>query len=43
MISNGNSFGSGAVPVRDGGEGGEGPGNSWLFRVPGTHKLGNAR
>jgi hypothetical protein len=40
MISNGKSFGSGAVPVRDGGER---PGNSWLFRVPDTHKLGNAR
>jgi hypothetical protein len=42
MISNGNSFGSGPVPVRDGGEGGERPGNSWLFRVSGIQKLGNA-
>jgi hypothetical protein len=45
MISNGNSFGSGAASVRDGGEDGEDgerPGNSWLFRVPGIQKLGNA-
>jgi len=42
MCSNGNSFGSSAASVSDGSEGGERPGNSWLFWVPGIQKLGNA-
>jgi hypothetical protein len=39
MISKGNSFGSSAASIR---QGGERPGNSWLFWVPGIQKLGNA-
>jgi hypothetical protein len=41
VISDGNSFGSSAASV-SGEEGNERPGNSWLFRVCGVQKMGNA-
>jgi hypothetical protein len=45
-FANGNSLGSSAasisISIRDGGEGGSVPGSSWLFRVSGIQRMGNA-